>query len=214
MAAHTGTAWTDIELSWLEALYADTPNRELGELLGRNPRAVGLKARQLGLRKSEAFMARPEHNGRFRRGQSAWNKGQQFDSGGRSRETRFQPGERPHTWVPVGTETTDADGYLKRKVRDDAPPGMSRRNWRYVHVMLWEEHYGPVPRSHAVIFRNGDRTDLRIENLECIPRSELGRRNSMWTRYPRPVAEAVHMRGVLKRRIREIQEKRHEEPHR
>ena len=42
-------------------------------------------------------------------------------------------------------------------------------------------------------------SDVRIENLECIPRGVLSQRNTMWERYPRPVAEAIAMRGALRR---------------
>lgn len=199
--------WTDVELCWLEALYSDTSNQELADLLDRAPRAIGLKARKLGLCKSEAFMARPENNGQFRAGQRPWNKGSHFDPGGRSHETRFQKGLKPHTWVPIGTEVTDSkDGYLKRKVRDDQVP--TTYNWAFVHRLVWEEHFGPVPEGHVIVFRDGDRAHVAIDNLECVSRAELAQRNTMWNRYPREVAEVMHLRGQLRRRIREKEEQR------
>lgn len=111
--------------------------------------------------------------GQFEKGITPWNKGTHFKAGGRSAETRFKKGSRPQTWVPIGSEAYGKDGYLKRKVRDDAPPGMSRKNWKFVHVILWEEHHGPVPAKHVVIFRNGDKTDICIENLALVSRQEL-----------------------------------------
>lgn len=111
--------------------------------------------------------------GRFEPGLKPWNKNSHFVAGGRSAETRFKPGHRPRNWLPIGSERFSKEGYLKRKVRDDAPPGLSRKNWRYVHTMLWEEHHGPVPATHALLFRNGDKTDIRLENLTLVARAEL-----------------------------------------
>lgn len=111
--------------------------------------------------------------GQFKPGQKPWNTGTHYVAGGRSAETRFKPGQKPKTWVPIGTEVRDRDGYLKRKIKDDAEPGMSRLNWKFVHVLMWEGEHGPVPGGHAVLFRNGDKTDIRLENLVLVTRQEL-----------------------------------------
>lgn len=205
--------WTADADALLRELYPDHRTADIAERLGKPTDVVYRRAYTLGLRKSEAFMA-SEQSGRlraetgkatrFQPGQTSWNKGKSYDAGGRSVQTRFQPGHKPHTWQPVGTEVWSTDGYLKRKVADDDVP--SRFNWRFVHVLVWEEHHGPVPDGHVVTFRDGDRSNFSIENLECIPRSDLGQRNVMWNRYPRPVAEVMHLRGQLRRRIREKQE--------
>lgn len=114
-----------------------------------------------------------DRSGCFAPGVKPWNKGTHFTAGGRSAETRFRKGIRPRTWVPIGTEVTDRDGYVKRKTRDRLEPGQSRFNWQYVHVLLWEQHHGPRPKHHAVVFRNGDQSDIRIENLALVSRAEL-----------------------------------------
>ena len=35
---------------------------------------------------------------------------------------------------------------------------------------MWEQQYGEIPDNHIVIFLNGDKLDVRIENLRMIPR--------------------------------------------
>jgi hypothetical protein len=211
--------WTRAEEAVIRRLYATRPTSEIARRLGRDVRAIYSKAYAMGLRKSPEFF---EHhkagrtNGdrglstRFKPGHVPWTKGKKgYMAGGRSAETRFRKGSRPHNTVPVGTETVDACGYLKRKVRDDAPPGMSRKNWAFVHILLWEEHNGPVPAGHAVTFVNGDRTDIRIENLELIDRRDLMRRNTVHN-LPKEVAQAVQLRGavnrIINRRLREREE--------
>lgn len=198
--------WGEVQTSWLEVLYPDTPNPEIAAFLGRSVSSIQQKARQLGLEKAPAFYARPENTGRFQEGHVSWNCGRHFDPGGRAAETRFKAGHKPHTWQPIGTEVTDPkDGYLKRKIRDDAKP--ATYNWAFVHRLVWEEANGPIPDGHVIVFRDGNRTNVDLGNLECIHRADLARRNTVWNRYPREVAEAIHLRGQLRRRIREKQER-------
>lgn len=130
-----------------------------------------------------------------------------YSPGGRSVETRFKPGSRPQTWVPVGTEVVDSYGYRKRKVRDDAPTGMTRNNWQFVHILLWEQHNGPVPDGHNVVFRDKDRSNVVIENLECISRADNARRNTIH-RYPRELKNAIRLAAKLKRLVNEKQNRR------
>ena len=71
----------------------------------------------------------------------------------------FKKGHIPANHKPVGSERVDAkDGYHLIKV---AEPNV----WRLKHVVLWEQHNGPVPKGFKVIFANQNRDDIRIENL-------------------------------------------------
>jgi hypothetical protein len=204
--------WTAAELRDLRKLYPDARTSDLAPRFGRSTTALSGMAYSLGLHKSEAYLATPEAcrlrrgdnvgaSFRFQRGHVPANKGLRRPGygPGRMRETQFRKGERPHTWVPVGTEVRDDDGYLKRKIGDDRtkPP---RFNWRYVHTMTWEARNGPVPSGHAVAFKNGDKTDIREENLEIVSREELMRRNSVH-RLPPALAEVVLLRARLVRQI-------------
>nr|VFK58933.1 MAG: HNH endonuclease [Candidatus Kentron sp. UNK]VFK68638.1 MAG: HNH endonuclease [Candidatus Kentron sp. UNK] len=213
--------WTQEEISLLRAEYADAPTGAIARRLGRTERAVYSQANDMGLGKSPTHLARMRAEAaervrvagektRFSSGHASWNRGLRgLHLGGK--ETRFAPGHRPAQWVPVGTEVIDKDGYRKRKVRDDTPPGESRRNWMFCHVLAWEAENGPAPPGHCVVFRNGDRADIRIENLELIDRAERLRRNSIH-RYPEAVKELIWARHRLKRAIRK-REQRDEKQH-
>ena len=136
--------------------------------------------------------------GRFEKSFRPHNKGiKGWQAGGRSAETRFKPGRRPHTWVPVGSERVVKGGILQRKISDTGYPP---RDWKSVHGLLWEEHHGPIPKGHLVIFRNGDINDIRIENLELVSRPENMRRNSI-QRLPEALKDVCRTLGVLNRRI-------------
>ena len=217
--------YTPAEDRIIRRRYPSERTADLARDLGRTPLSVYQRAAKLGLRKSAAFFAGPDSgrtgdgrglSTRFQRGQQSWNKGVHYTAGGRSAETRFKPGSRPKTWVPVGTEVVDQGGYRKRKVRDDAPKGFSRYNWKFVHVLVWEEAHGPVPKGHAVVFRDGNREHIALDNLELVTRRALMGRNSVHN-LPKELAQVVQLRGALVRKInrkerREEQDRRPEEP--
>lgn len=207
--------WSTEHVQILRELYADTPTTEIAARLGRELRAVWAKAKNLGIKKSPEYLASPLAarltkestvgvETRFRPGHAPWNKGSNYVAGGRSVETRFKAGRMPHTHKPVGSEAW-RDGYLWRKVRDDLVP--VRFNWREVHRIVWEEHHGPIPEGHAIVFRNGNRTDIRLDNLELINRQELARRNNMH-RLPPELRKAIHTKAAITRQINKLREGR------
>ena len=95
---------------------------------------------------------------------------------------------------------------LDRKVSDTGYPP---RDWRGVHLLLWEEHHGSVPPGHAVVFKNGNKADIRIENLELITRRELMARNTVHN-LPKPLAQLVQLRGALVRKINRLNQTKEE----
>ena len=50
--------------------------------------------------------------------------------------------------------------------------------WQQYHQWLWTQAHGPVPQGHIVVFKNGDQTDVRLDNLEMITMAENVKRNS------------------------------------
>lgn len=217
--------WTNVEITCLRERYADEPTKDLARELGRPLPQVYTKANHLGLKKSEAYRASP-HACRLRRGDNIGaayrfkpghvptNKGLRRPGwyAGRMRETQFKKGQisgaAQRKWLPIGTEVLDDEGYRKRKMSDDRSKP-SRFNWRYVHVLLWEQHYGPVPRGYAVKFVDGDRANIVLNNLCLVSRADLARLNRMWSRYPRELCEVIQLRGALNRKIN--RRARHEE---
>lgn len=108
--------------------------------------------------------------GYFEKGHTPHNKGLHTGSYPGMVATQFKKGGVPHNRRPVGSERVTRDGYLERKT---AEPNV----WRLVHVLNWEEAHGPVPAGHAVIFKNGDRTNPDVSNLMLVTRAELARMN-------------------------------------
>lgn len=207
----TRTPWTPEQLDTLRRLYAMTPTIQIAELIGRPLRATYAKATELGLRKAPEYFAAHQAGRtvgdrgratRFQPGQTPWNKGTSYRPGGRCAETQFKPGQRPHTWRPVGSYRVNADGYLDRKVSDTGYPP---RDWVGVHRLVWIAANGPIPRGHVVVFRPGRRTtnvdEITPDALECISRKTLIERNTVHRHGPE-IARLVQLRGAVNRQIR------------
>lgn len=52
------------------------------------------------------------------------------------------------------------------------------RRHRFEHVLVWEQHYGPVPDGFEIHHVNEDKLDNRIENLRLVNRLEHKRLHS------------------------------------
>lgn len=209
----THRSWTATEIACLRCDYPDTPTDELAARLGCTTGQLYRKAYKLGLFKSAAYMASP-HACRLRRGDNVGaatrfkpghrphNTGKTgWRPGGNAVKTQFRPGNRPQTWKPIGAERS-MQGYRQRKVTDT---GYTPHDWIAVHVLLWREQHGPIPPGHIVVFRNGNKQDIRIENLELISRGENMRRNTIH-RYPPALKDSIRLAAKLRRRISEKQD--------
>lgn len=166
--------WTPGELNILRTEFPITPTAELAERLNRTRHSVFTRAARLGLKKN--YTGDP--NSRSKNG--------------------LRPSGKAAT-RPLGHERINHEGIRQVKTRMDGP---TDRRWKSLHLILWEKHHGPVPAGHVVIFRDGDYSNITLDNLECIARAELMRRNSIH-RLPPELRHACHLKGVLTRKINE-----------
>lgn len=47
----------------------------------------------------------------------------------------------------------------------------------YLHHDIWRAAHGELPPGHQVVFKNGDKEDCRLENLECLPAETIRARH-------------------------------------
>lgn len=201
--------WTIEQEAVLQARYPHEKTEKIATDLGKSLRKVYAKANRMGLKKTPEYMASPDAQ-RLRRGDNVgaayrypkghvpFNKGAKGISYPGCQGTQFKPGQKPHTWTPIGTERLSKGGYLQRKMADT---GCTRRDYVAVHHLLWIEHNGPIPQGHAVAFKDGNKQHITLDNLELVSRAELMRRNSYHTNYPKEVARLIQLRGALQRKI-------------
>lgn len=70
-----------------------------------------------------------------------------------------------NTKKPIGTEVLNANGYIKIKV---AEPNV----WKLKHRIIWEQYNGKIPDDSVIIFVDGDRTNVDIDNLMLISKKQ------------------------------------------
>lgn len=213
--------WNPEDDALLVARYPNERTFFVARDLRRTVSSAYQRASLLGLVKTAEYLAsaeacrlrRGDHVGaatRFPKGHVPANKGLRRPGWGpgRMKDTQFKPGVRQgiaaRNWRPVGTVLVDSDGYLRVKVRE-ARPGEAygfgnSRAWPQLHRHAWERVHGPVPPGHAVFFRNGDRRDVRLENLQLVSRRELMARNTVHN-LPKPLAQTIQLLGALNRQI-------------
>jgi hypothetical protein len=218
-------AWSAADLQQLAALYPSKKTAAVAAALGRSVSAVYRTAHKQGLSKSAEFLASDEsgqlHKGqsrpgsevnRFVKGHTPANAGLRRPGwhAGRMKETQFKPGERTgaasRNWRPIGTILIDHEGYRRIKVREAKPSEATgfgnTKVWPLLNRHLWEQAHGPIPPKHLVAFKDGDRANCVLANLELRSMADNARRNVMWNRYPRELAETIQLAGVLKRKLR------------
>lgn len=89
-------------------------------------------------------------------------------------------------------------GYLDIKVA----PGI--RQWVGLHRFNWFLRYGAYPpRGMSLVFRDGDRMNCEVENLELVDRAALMKRNT-YHNYGPEIAKAIQLRGALQRQINRL----------
>lgn len=225
----SGRAWSKEDLRLLADLYPRAPKTsEIAMRLKRSVASTYNAAFKLGLAKSSEFL-NSEESGRirkgqtvpgsqihqFRKGQVPQNKGLRRPGwhAGRMKDTQFKKGCRSgiaaKNWKPIGTIRADSEGYLRIKVREaeygKEATGFGNTNvWPLLSRRVWQQHNGPIPPQHIVIFKDGNRGNCAIENLELMSMADNARRNRMWNRFPRELAETIQLAGALKRKIRRL----------
>lgn len=204
--------WSAEELETVRLLYPHQRTDKIAAQLGCSVSSAYQVAAKLGLHKTPAYLASPDAcrlrrgdnvgaASRYKPGRVPENKGLRRPgwAPGRMADNQFKPGQLTHNHVPIGFERVNADGYRDRKVAEP-------RTWKSVHVLLWEEANGPVPAGYAVIFKDGDKANIVLENLECISRRDLMLRNSS-QRWGPEVFGLIQLRGALNRKIRKLNAK-------
>lgn len=103
-------------------------------------------------------------DGQYKKGNRplvAWKKGEHP-----GKKTEFKPGNPPHNMAPVGAIVKRTDGYLQKKI---AYPN----KWKLLHLIVWEEAHGPVPKGMCLAFRDGNRENCDLNNLRLIHRGSI-----------------------------------------
>jgi hypothetical protein len=220
----TREPWTEDELATVRERYPHEPTAQVAAAVGRSVSKVYQCAARLGITKSEEFIASQNEakrgkslpgmeKGWFPQGNVPVNKGKRMPgwAPGRMGSTQFKRGEMAGAararWQPIGTIMPDGEGYLRIKLRERNPDagehGWNSKVWKLYHHEVWESAHGPIPPKHIVVFKDRDRSNCTLDNLELISMKENAVRNHWKNTLPPDLAQVIMLNGAIKRKLRE-----------
>lgn len=103
------------------------------------------------------------NNGQFEKGDTPWNLGKTGYMG--SNKTSFGKGNKPKNTLPLGSKRIDSYGHEEQKI---GMPGA----WKQTRHIVWETKNPPVEKGLILRFKDGDTTNIVIDNLEAVTRAE------------------------------------------
>lgn len=112
-------------------------------------------------------------DGKFPKGHVPPNKGKKGYCSPGSEKGWFKNGERPTNFKEIGSERIDRQGYTLVKIKNPS-------TWRFKHRLLWEKERGKIPDGMKLVFKDGDKSNITLENLELVSKYEaliLNRKN-------------------------------------
>jgi hypothetical protein len=206
--------WTAEEISLLKEIFPHNHTNKVCEKIGKSYYAVANMANILGLKKDPEFKAamlerlgrQLENKGtqyRFKKGVPPHNAGKKTPEHilEKCRHTFFKKGNIPPNAKKEWTEVYRTDKLGKKYTMIKLP---NERRLRYKHIWLWEQHNGKVPEGYNVVFKDKNPLNCTIENLECISKAELMKRNTM-QRFPKELQTVMRLVKKIKRITNEKQ---------
>ena len=192
--------WTEAETEQLRQLYPTTLCKDLAKVFNCEIAQVYNRANKVGLHKNAEWLLqhykdtyKGHERTQFKKGMNSWNKGMKgLQIGGK--ETQFKKGQTPHNTKPIGHRSY-RDGYLVEK---------TEKGFKFVHVLMWEAANGSVPRGLFVVFKDRNKANIVLDNLELIDRHEHMRRNTVHN-LPEELKEVLHIKKSITRKINQLE---------
>ena len=154
--------WSDEEKDYLREITSGRHYKEIVELMNAKFEY------EFNLGQIKGAIARYKLNtgftGYFPKGNIPFNKGTKGIM--KANKTSYKKGNIPQSYKPVGTERITKDGYTEIKVKD---PNV----WKLKQRLIYEEHYGEIPKGYVVMFLDRDKSNFDINNLILISRKQL-----------------------------------------
>ena len=159
---------------------------------------------QIGGFKSKYHIRSGTHGGQFIKGITPYNKGKKMPKKvyEKAKHTMFRKGHIPHNHKEVGSERINVDGYVEIKVAEP-------NKWRLKQRLLYEQHHNvKLTKSDVIIFLDGNKLNLDIDNLFLISRAALARFNQDKLHSDNPeITKAAALMAELKTKTRKKQKK-------
>ena len=140
---------------------------------------------------------------RFTKGHVSWNKDKSPkdyitpENYAKMESTQFKKGGLPPNTKHDGAITLRHDKSKKNYyyIR------LSKAKWMPLHVKIYQDAYGPIPKNHIIVFKDRNTLNVTLENLECISRKENMLRNTLHRLAPE-IKQTIRVLTKLKKTIK------------
>lgn len=196
-----GKPFTKKEDAFIRANYLTMPAKRIAAKLGRRGGTARQRMKLIGLVVPPEIIEQFKQSSYIKKGNVPFNKGKKGSGHlseaalNKMRKTQFKKGSVPPNHKPVGSERIDAkDGYVYVKVREGIGGFVLK------HRVIYEQHFGPIPKGCNVEFKDRDRLNFSPDNLILRTRKENMKLNT-YHNYPKEIANTIQLMGALTRQI-------------
>ncbi|WP_370214815.1 HNH endonuclease signature motif containing protein [Mesoflavibacter profundi] len=192
------TTFTPEMDAYLKANYLTKPLKSIGKHIGKSYTGITVRLRQLGLEVPREIIEANKQKSQFKKGHISHNKGKTLDDFMTPEQkqqflkTSFKKGQQPHNTKQPGYQRYTPDGYIEVRVKEGG--------FMLKHRLIYEKLKGAIPKGYNVVFKDGDKRNFNIDNLECISSGELMRRNSI-SNYPPVLRQSMRLIKQLNKEL-------------
>ena len=158
------------EKEYLKTIYKGRLCKEVAEMINQKFK-TNHTAREVEGYKNRNHL-RSGIDSTFKKGQTPANKGKKWseflteEQQEKARKTCYQKGHIPKQHREVGEERITAEGKWQVKIAES-------NVWKSKHVIVYEEAYGKIPEGMNLIFADGNKLNINLDNLLLVTDSEL-----------------------------------------
>lgn len=198
----------------LQKRYPNEDTKELADELGLPIDRIYYIVNKYGIKKSQEYLDNWRLSGRgrmiehgkahrFTKGHLSWNKDKSpkdymnDESYEKIAKTQFKKGNLPPNTKHDGAISLrhDKSGKSYYFIR------LSKAKWMQLHVKIYQDAYGPIPKNHIIVFKDRNTLNVTLENLECITRKENMLRNTLHRLTPE-IKQTIRVLTKLKKHIK------------
>ena len=157
--------YTQAELEWLSANRTLTISEYAAQFSARFQRNDISPKNLNALRKRKGW--KTGRTGHFQKGNTPHNAGTKGLM--KPNKTSFKTGQVPPNRRPMYSERTNKEGYIEIKVPERNPHTGHATRFKLKHRWVWEQANGPIPDGHVLRFKDADKANCELSNLELMP---------------------------------------------
>ena len=176
---YTLMEYSDDEIALMKKLRPSTECKELADILTKT---FSIKRTESGIQRKciELGLTGPT-DGKYKNGHKVWCQDMNYDEfrSHYTNETWENYKKKPEGYnkkfnvgdisTKLGSANSDKRYYYMKVSSDKNLP--KREQWKPLQRIVWEQHYGPIPKDHIIIFLDGDSMNCDISNLACVDKA-------------------------------------------